>query len=102
MNQTRYQHVTEIFQHACDLAGADCALYLDRVCGNDADLRAQVESLLAQDTKASFFDDPIDAGTPIAPGLDPTSEVVRVGRYEIVDEIGHGGMAVVYLAHDVN
>ncbi len=78
---------------------ADRAEYLDEVCGNDAELRARVEKLLGAYPEAgSFLDSP---AVPAAPTLDqPITEKpgTQIGPYKLLQQIGEGGMGVVYMA----
>ena len=47
--------VNDLFLRAAEIeAPGDRRLFLDQQCGDDADLRAQVESLLAVNDKAAF------------------------------------------------
>ncbi len=73
--------------------------FLDTECADDADLRAQVESLLAADDDASAFFDGLapDVGVRLLDEA-PLEAGVRVGRYRIVRLIARGGMGAVYLA----
>src|SRR5579863_8456006 len=83
---------------ACDPAGR--AAFLDGACGSDAELRHEVESLLAFHEDDSFamssgFADAIRIlenreGTLI-PGR-------KIGSYRVLREIGRGGMGTVYVA----
>jgi serine/threonine protein kinase len=69
--------------------------FLARACGPDATLRREVEALLEQQGRDwSFFDGPRPAFE--IPPRHAAGE--RVGPFEILSEIGRGGMGEVYLA----
>jgi serine/threonine-protein kinase len=58
-------------------------------CGDDAELRREVLSLLAADAAASAVIAPVAAGPAVPVGM-------RVGEYEIRGLLGQGGMGTVY------
>ena len=69
--------------------------FLDSVCADDADLRREVESLLAAHSAAgSFLDHPATWSEIEIPDL--TGQ--RIGPWKIERELGRGGMGIVYLA----
>jgi hypothetical protein len=74
--------------------------YLDRECGTDTTLRAEVESLLkAYDGVEGFLEAPIlDPAVTLedSPILEGCGTII--GRYKLLERIGEGGMAVVYMA----
>jgi serine/threonine-protein kinase len=59
MTPKRWQRVKEIFQAALDKPAAERAQFVANACDGDAELRKQVESLLASSERdGSFIDSP--------------------------------------------
>ncbi len=72
------------------------AAALAAACGDDAELRAEVERLLEADGKATAFVGDAAAGIErIASSVIPESG--HIGPYRIVREVGRGGMGTVFL-----
>lgn len=95
---------SEIFSNARALPLSERPAYLDRACGGDAELRAEVDSLLlALPAAEELFRDPmILAHAHDALRLDEgMAEGHQVGCYRILRMIATGGMASVYLADDL-
>ena len=88
-----------MLSHALELDTGPRLSFLDSACANDADLRDEVDLLLAQ--RVDGDRDLIEQCASDATRLrftTPTKEGTRIGPYRIVREIGHGGMGSVYLA----
>jgi len=98
MKAERWQQVKRLMEEAVALAPGDRSSFLETACQGDADVRREVDSLLAAHEQAgtSFLNNP-------AVDLRSVGAVVvragrRVGVYDLVEEIGHGGMGEVYRA----
>ena len=101
MDQGRWQAIKGIFGAVVELETSARASYLEQACAEDAELRAEVESLLkAHAVSDGFIEQPAGLGAlgveVDAPG--PLWIGRRVGFYRIVEEIGRGGMSEVYKA----
>ena len=103
MNTDRDKLVKEIFADALEKANAaERAAYLTQACGNDAQLRQQVEALLLAHEKAGgFLEEPAAAlpgGTIVVPTPLTEKPGDRIGHYKLLQQIGEGGCGVVYMA----
>jgi serine/threonine protein kinase/tetratricopeptide (TPR) repeat protein len=96
--RVRWQQIQSLFQELVDMDGAARAAHLDKSCGNDADLRVSVQSLLTLDGAG---EDPLlNAIGAAAESLleDHRDRLIgtRVGPYRVVSILGYGGMSTVY------
>ena len=100
MTLERWQQIAAVLDEALDCLPEQRSVLLERLCAADASLRAEVERLLAADQSAGLFlDAPLDILHELADEDDATSAAgARVGAYQIVREIGRGGMGAVFLA----
>jgi serine/threonine protein kinase/tetratricopeptide (TPR) repeat protein len=92
----------EIFFAALEKSSAqERTSYLEEACAGDADLRRQVEKMLAAQTQLSGFLESPAAGKLAAtvdepPGIESPGAVI--GPYRLLECIGEGGFGVVYMA----
>ncbi len=93
-----WQSVQSIFLATADLSAAERERVLDELCGDDYDLRFEVESLLAADSDSSVTIDSAIQGVASTVLDAPVLVGERIGVYRVVKEIGRGGMGSVYLA----
>ena len=105
MTPERWLVVDAILRASLSCEPAQRDAFVAEACGDDADLRREVASLLAvHDRVGDFLNRP--AAEIMARGVAPPSLTARLasalaGRYQIEREIGHGGMATVHLARDL-
>ena len=83
---------------------AERAVYLEGACGGDPGLRRRVEDLLrAHEPSGDLLQRPPARrpSTGVATPLDPPAGEgpgTRIGPYKLLQQIGEGGMGVVYMA----
>ena len=98
MTYPSWEKVREVLDVALDLDGSRRAVYLKAACAGDSKIRREVESLLAHEEPANDFIE-----EPIAPSChqlvsEEREALPEIAGYEILHEIGQGGMARVYEA----
>ncbi|MBS1808277.1 MAG: serine/threonine protein kinase, partial [Acidobacteria bacterium] len=104
MNQAtapqRWQKVKTIFQEAVELPSHERAVFLATACDGDANLRAQVERMLAADDRDPSFLE----SSPVQHLIESSQQIQSghvIGAYQIKDKLGAGGMGDVYCARDL-
>ncbi|MEJ7860254.1 MAG: tetratricopeptide repeat protein [Pyrinomonadaceae bacterium] len=103
MNRDRWQKVKKIFDAALTVAPNERKPFLDNACGNDDGLRREVEKLLDSFADDSFMEQPAAAEVASVIIKAETKHLEAgkcFGHYEVIRQIGAGGMGEVYLAQD--
>ena len=83
----------ELFDAAAELPHDEHAEFVERECGSNAPLRIELSRLLSGLFANDFLSD-------LRPGA-PTRAGTRIGRYELIERVGEGGMGEVYSANQL-
>src|SRR5215469_89730 len=93
-----WERIQSLFLEAIDLPPTERSSFLDTACAGDEQVRREVESLIAHDSRDEHR---ITAALEDAAQSLFESENVsgmRLGAWRVIKEIGRGGMGTVYLA----
>lgn len=99
MSPELFRRVRELFDQTVDMPEAERGEFLRRVC-DDLAVRGEVEALL-REAEGEAFADRVREAISDLPDPDAAAGAAagkRAGPYELIREIGRGGMGAVYLA----
>ena len=87
MDESRWQQAKKLFEKALELPVADRQSFLDERCGDDAELRSELEELVSS-YDSDFLEEPSleRAGRVLAESLFENGKMI--GRYRMRKEAG--------------
>jgi serine/threonine protein kinase len=97
LDERTYETVKRLYLEARQLAPDQRGSFLDERCAGRAELRSEVQELLAQELD-EFLARPATQVLPDPGPGESLSQPERIGAYRILKPLGFGGMGVVYLA----
>jgi serine/threonine-protein kinase len=106
MTDARWSEVERIYHGALERPASERAAFVRREAGQDAELVAEVETLLAYDERPAAFmqHSAIDLAARALAGRNRPDASAKypttIGSYEVLGPLGAGGMGEVLLAHD--
>lgn len=104
----QWQKLESIFEEIENIPASHREAFLQRICGDDSVLYISAQQLILVDDPASdaLGESISDFAAPLLNNLEQQLEGMNImgrqlGRFQVLKQIGRGGMGVVYLANDI-
>ena len=102
----RQNNESQIFHDATELSPDEREDFLEKACGDDSDLKKRIQALLrAHDDPDSYLRNPAEELNEQPLGQTHVFSQIGIGQqigpYKLLQEIGEGGMGIVYMAQQI-
>ena len=99
MSPERWRKIRSIIDSALEQPLQNRLIYVGEICGEDFELRGEIESFLEyENIDGGFLEEHNLALTNLAEDFEDANIGREIGKYKITGEIGAGGMGAVYAA----